>query len=108
MRFIHFYFQLVEKFEHAQTFQLIGINCWFDGNSEFSSYKIELRKMTSLFELPTRIFLQKFFFRFTNSTLWNIKLHFELLAHSQLILEIQFSLCSVPILYWFCFSAFVF
>ena len=32
------------------------------------SYEIELRKMTSHFELSTRIFLQKFFVRVTNST----------------------------------------
>ena len=34
-----------------------------------SSYETEFRKMTSYFELLTRIFLQKFFFRVTNSTL---------------------------------------
>ena len=26
IRFIHFYFQIVEKFQHVQTFQLIEIN----------------------------------------------------------------------------------
>ena len=34
-----------------------------------SSYEIEIRKITSHFELLTRKFLQKFFFRVTNSTL---------------------------------------
>ena len=33
-----------------------------------SSYEIELRKMTSHFELLTRTFFQKFFFRVNNST----------------------------------------
>ena len=36
--------------------------------------------MTSHFELLTRTFLQEFFFRLTNSTLQNIKFHFELLT----------------------------
>ena len=34
-----------------------------------SSYKINLRKMTSHFELLTQKFLLKFFFRVTNTTL---------------------------------------
>ena len=38
-----------------------------------------------------------FQFRFTNSNLKNIKLHFELLAQSRLILGIQFFLCPVPL-----------
>ena len=45
-----------------------------------SSYQIELRKMTSHFELLTRRVFQKFFFRVTNSTSQNIKLNFELLT----------------------------
>ena len=59
---------------------------------ESSSYKIELRRMTSHFQLLTqRQFLQKFFlgvtnstlffhFRVTNSMLKNLKLNFELLT----------------------------
>ena len=50
------------------------------GGSEFSSYEAELRKMTPYFELLTRKYFQKFFFRVTNSTLSNIKLNFELLT----------------------------
>ena len=37
-------------------------------DSEFSSFKIELRKMTSHFELLTQNFLKKLFFRVTEST----------------------------------------
>ena len=37
-----------------------------------------------------------FYFRVTISNLKNIKLYFELLTHSRLILEIQFYLCPVP------------
>ena len=47
-----------------------------------SSYETELRKMTSYFELLTWVFLQKYFFGVTNSTLQNIKLNFELLTRS--------------------------
>ena len=36
IRFIHFHFQLVEKFEHVQTFQLIEINFRFVENVKFS------------------------------------------------------------------------
>ena len=35
IRFIHFHFQLVEKFEHVQTFQLIEINLRFVENVKF-------------------------------------------------------------------------
>ena len=35
IRFIHFNFQLVEKFEHVHTFQLIEINFRFVGNINF-------------------------------------------------------------------------
>ena len=35
MRFIHFHFQLLEKFEHAQTFQLIEINFRLFENVKF-------------------------------------------------------------------------
>ena len=35
IRFIHFHFQLVEKFEHVQTFQLIEINFRFVENVKF-------------------------------------------------------------------------
>ena len=48
-----------------------------------SSSKIELRKMTSTFELLTRKFLQKFFSRVTNSTSWNIRFHFEFLTRNE-------------------------
>ena len=34
-RFIHFYFQLLEKFEHLQTFQFIEINFRFVENVIF-------------------------------------------------------------------------
>ena len=44
-----------------------------------SSYETELRKMASQFELLTRKFLKKFFYRITNSTSQNVKLNFELL-----------------------------
>ena len=37
IRFIHFHFQLVEKFEHVQTFQLIKINFRFVENVKFSA-----------------------------------------------------------------------
>ena len=37
--------------------------------SDFSSYEIELQKMTSHHELPTRRFLKKFFFWVTSTTL---------------------------------------
>ena len=36
IQFIHFYFQLVEKFEHVQTFQLIEINFRSVENVNFS------------------------------------------------------------------------
>ena len=36
IRFIHFHFQLVEKFEHVQTFQLIEINFRFVENVKLS------------------------------------------------------------------------
>ena len=35
IRFIQFHFQLVEKFEHVQTFQLIEINFRFVENVKF-------------------------------------------------------------------------
>ena len=35
MQFIHFHFQLIEKFEHVQTFQLIEINFSFVENVKF-------------------------------------------------------------------------
>ena len=35
IRFIHFNFQLVEKFEHVETFQLIEINFRFVENVNF-------------------------------------------------------------------------
>ena len=35
VRFIYFNFQLVEKFEHVQTFQLIEINFRFDENVNY-------------------------------------------------------------------------
>ena len=38
-----------------------------------------------------------FHFRVTNSNLKNIKLHYELLSQSRLMLEIQFYLCAVPL-----------
>ena len=41
MRFIYFYFQLVEKFEHVQTFQLIEINFWFVENVKFSAITLD-------------------------------------------------------------------
>ena len=48
---------------------------------EFSSYEIKSRnqvtQMTSRFELLTRKFLNKFVFRVTSSTSWNIELNFE-------------------------------
>ena len=37
-----------------------------------------------------------FHFRVTNLNLKNIKLHFELLTQSRVILEIQFYFCPVP------------
>ena len=40
-----------------------------EGGSEFSIYEIELRKMTTHFEILTPKFLWKIFFRITNSTL---------------------------------------
>ena len=36
IRFIHFYFHIVEKFEHPQTFQLIKINFRFVEDVTFS------------------------------------------------------------------------
>ena len=60
--------------------------CYFAGKlliiwgSEFSSYEADLRKMTSHFELLTRKFSQKLFFRVTNSTSSNNKLNFELIT----------------------------
>ena len=45
-----------------------------------SSYKIELCKMTSHFELLTQKCLYKFFIRVTNSTSWKIILNLELLT----------------------------
>ena len=36
MRFIQFYFQLVEKFEHVETFQLTEINFRFVENVNFA------------------------------------------------------------------------
>ena len=44
------------------------------------SYEIELCKTTSRFELLTRKFLQKFFFRVTSPKPKNKNLHFELLT----------------------------
>ena len=41
---------------------------------------LELRKITSHFEIVTRKFLQKLFFQVTNSTSSNIEFHFELLT----------------------------
>ena len=46
------------------------------------SYETELRKTTSYFGSLTRKCFQKFFFRVTNSTLYNVKLNFELLTRS--------------------------
>ena len=37
IRFIHFHFQLVEKFEFVQTFLLIAINCRFVENVNFAA-----------------------------------------------------------------------
>ena len=43
IQFIHFHFQLVERFEHVQTFQLIEINFQFVENAKFSA--ITLRNL---------------------------------------------------------------
>ena len=40
IRFINFHFQLVEKFEHVQTFQLIEINFRFVENVKLSVIKL--------------------------------------------------------------------
>ena len=78
--------KIVEKFIHDSSKSV----------SELLSYKIELRKMTSQFELLTRNFLQIFFFRVTNSMvqlsffpfqvpnskLKNKKFHFKLLKQT--------------------------
>ena len=39
IRFIHFNFQLVDKFEHVQTFQLIEINFRFVENVNLIDFK---------------------------------------------------------------------
>ena len=62
-----------------------------------SCYKTELRKMASHFELLTRKFLYKFFFRVTNSTSQNSRLNFELLARR---LKVYFFIFELLTLGW--------
>ena len=44
IRFIHFYFQLVEKFEHVKIFQLVEINFRFAENCQ----RIDFKKSNSI------------------------------------------------------------
>ena len=62
-----------------------------------SSYKIELWKMTSHFELLSQKFLYRFFYGVTNSTSWKIKLNFELLTRR---FNFYFSTFELPTQRW--------
>ena len=69
---------------HVFLFELKISWLELEHGSEFSSYKIEfwnqVMQMMSLFELLTRKFLWRFFFRVTNSPSQNIKFYLELLT----------------------------
>ena len=55
MRFIHFHFQLVEKFEHVENFQLIEINFQFVENVKFLAITLHNLLTSALITLFTTL-----------------------------------------------------